>query len=179
MSLAVEAGLDPDAVLFGKHLAGGVLPLSAVVCSEALFAPLVREPFLHTSSFSGHPLSCAAALAALDEIEAYAARGAELAAAVETRLRTLANEYHDVVAAVYGRGLAWGIQLHSDELAGEVLAELGPNGLLVSPCLSHPQVIRLLPPLVTTDAQLEQALDVLGSACTTARAAVGTMAAGG
>ena len=65
-SLAVETGLEPDALLLGKPLGGGVLPLSAVLTSEDLWSPLSADPLLHTSTFSGHPLCCAAALAALD-----------------------------------------------------------------------------------------------------------------
>ena len=62
VSIAVDAGVDPDAVLLGKQLGGGVLPLSAVIASDDLYRPLLQNPFIHTSAFSGHPLSCAAGL---------------------------------------------------------------------------------------------------------------------
>lgn len=165
ISLAVEMGLEPDAILLGKHLAGGVLPLAAVVCSDALYAPLMREPFLHTATFSGHPLSCAAGLAALEEIECTAAQGVALGQAVETQLRRLKRAHDGLIADVRGMGLAWGIEFASSEVAGEVLSELGPAGLIVSPCLGRPEVIRLLPPVVTSEAQLTRAFDALHAAC--------------
>lgn len=168
VSLAVEMGLEPDAVLFGKHLGGGVLPLSAMVCTEELFGPLLDDPFVHTTTFSGHPLSCAAALAALDQVEDLAGRGAELASDLEAGLRSVADEHPDLIVDVRGRGLAWGIECSSSALAGELLTELGPNGLLVSPCLSRPDVIRLVPPIVTTDAQLDRALEIFSDACVAA-----------
>jgi putrescine aminotransferase len=163
VSLAVELGLDPDAVLFGKHLGGGVMPISALVCSNALYAPAVHDPFLHSATFSGHPLSCAAALAALDAIEEQAGRGAELAASIERELEALARRHPRLLVEVHGLGLAWGLEFTTPQMAGEVLAELAPAGLLVSPCLGRAETIRLLPPIVTTDEQLAAAVDVLDS----------------
>jgi putrescine aminotransferase len=169
IALAVELGLDVDAILFGKPLGGGVLPLSALVCSDRLYEPLLRDPFVHTSTFSGHPLCCAAGLAALEVIEAMGARVAELEATMFSRLAALAADFPDVLAAVHGRGLLWGLECTSRAAAGWVLAELGPHGLLVSPCMSRPDVIRLLPPAVTTEAQLERADAVLHEVCALAR----------
>jgi putrescine aminotransferase len=173
LALDPEFAVDPDAVLLGKPLGGGVLPLSAAVCSEELYAPLAAEPFLHATTFSGHPLACAAGLAGIGALE----KVAHLAQRVGTRLREklfqLAGTYPDLITDVRGRGLLWGLEMSSSAVAGTVLTELFDGGLLVSPCLGRPEVLRLLPPIIATDAQLDAAAAILEGALHAARAYAG------
>lgn len=168
--LALELGLDVDAVLFGKALGGGVLPLAALVASPELYEPLRVDPNLHSATFSGHPLACAAGRAALPAIEALAEPAQVIANRLDAGLRCLAGS-HPVVTKVDGIGLLRGLQLASAGAAGSVLVDLAHSGLLVSPCLSAPRSIRLLPPMVTTPAQLDRALEILGDALAEAEAA--------
>ncbi|MDI5970781.1 aminotransferase class III-fold pyridoxal phosphate-dependent enzyme [Streptomyces sp. SL13] len=171
-SVALAEGLAVDAVLVGKPLGGGVVPLSAVVCTPQLYAPLAADPFLHSATFGGHPLSCAALPAALTAIEERAAHGAGLATAIEAGLRTLAARHSRLVRGVTGRGLLWGVDFAVPHAAGEVVVELANAGLVVSPCLSRPTTVRLLPSLATTHAQLAEALGILDGALTLAGSAV-------
>lgn len=163
-SLAVAAGLDVDCVLLGKPLGGGVVPVSAAVGNDRLFAPLLADPMLHTATFSGHPLSTAVIPHALDLIERHAEDGERIAAAMERGLASLREQHPDAVAATRGRGLLWGIDLRSPELAGEVLTGLAQRSMVVSPCLSRPATIRLLPPIVATDADVKEAMTLLSDA---------------
>jgi putrescine aminotransferase len=163
-SLAVASGLDPDAVLLGKHLGGGVMPLSAMVCTDKLYEPLLSDPFWHTSTFSGHPLSCAAALASLDVIESLVKRGREVSDRMSSALAELADRHADCIVALRGLGLLWGLEL-APEFAGRILVELTQRGLLISPCLGRPEVLRLLPPMVTSDTQVDGAARILDAAC--------------
>lgn len=163
-SIARAEGVEPDAVLLGKALGGGVLPLSAMVATDDLYSPLARDPTWHTATFGGHPLACAAGTAALDAIDAASVRAREIAARLERELGDLAASRQAVVSEVRGRGLLWGIQFRSAGLAGTVLVDLAEQGLLVSPCLSAPETIRLLPPMVASDAELDVAVDALGHA---------------
>lgn len=164
-ALTVAAGLRPDAVLFGKALGGGVQPLSALVATEELYAPLAKDPFLHTTTFSGHPLAAAAGSAALRAVEELATRGDRLAALMADGLRGVADRHPGLITGVRGRGLLWGVEFARGGAAGEVLLELSRRGLVVSPCLGRPEVIRLLPPLVAVDADVEEALDLLDGVC--------------
>lgn len=166
-SLAVAARLRPDAVLLGKALGGGVLPLSAMVATEEFHRPLARDPFLHTTTFSGHPLCAAAGLAALDAVEEHRAAGAVLAERVEQGLAELCARHPRLLRGARGRGLLWGLRTASPAAAGDLLVQLGQRGLLLSPCLGEPEVLRLLPPLVTTSAQLDRAWQVLDEASAT------------
>ncbi len=171
-SLALAEGLAVDAVLVGKPLGGGVMPLSAVVCSEEMYAPLNTDPFLHSATFGGHPLSCAALPAALTALEELAEHGRELGSALAAALGSLRRRHAAVVRAVRGRGLLWGMDFTSPRAAGEVVVELANAGLLVSPCLSRPTTVRLLPPLSTTDDELAEATGILDTALRLATHAV-------
>ncbi|KRB72480.1 ornithine aminotransferase [Kitasatospora sp. Root187] len=163
-SVALAEGLPVDGVLLGKPLGGGVVPLSALVCSERLYAPLAADPFLHSATFGGHPLSCAALPAALGTIEQLAGHGRLLSTLLDTGLDRLRSRHPDTVRAVPGRGLLRGLDLVSPATAGAVVVELAARGLLVSPCLGRPTTVRLLPPLVSTEADLAEALDILDAA---------------
>jgi putrescine aminotransferase len=165
-SVAVDAGWAPDAVLFGKALGGGVLPLSAAVGTSDFFAPLVKDPTWHSATFGGHPLSCAAGRASLRVIDELAERADDLGTRFGRELRALAAEHPTLVREVRGQGLLWGVEFATPAMAGSVLVELADAGLLVSPCLSSRHTIRLLPPMVTTPTELRQALDALAAAFT-------------
>ncbi|WP_441248381.1 aspartate aminotransferase family protein [Kitasatospora sp. McL0602] len=167
-SVALAEGLPVDGVLLGKPLGGGVVPLSALVCSESLYAPLAADPFLHSATFGGHPLSCAALPAALGAIEQLAEHGKALSSQLDAGLDALRDRHPAAVRAVRGRGLLRGVDLCSPATAGAVVLELASRGLLVSPCLGRPTTVRLLPPLVSTEADVAEALDILDAAVTAA-----------
>ncbi|GAA3075401.1 aspartate aminotransferase family protein [Streptosporangium carneum] len=172
-SVALAAGLEVDAVLLGKPLGGGVAPISALVCSDALYEPLLKDPFRHTATFGGHPLGMAAVPVALAEVEAAAGNGAELARLMAEGLRTLRADHPGLVADIRGRGLLWGVDFTSPELAGEIQMGLAQRGLLVSPCLSRPETLRLLPPLVAGPPEVDRAMAALDGALEAAAAAWG------
>jgi putrescine aminotransferase len=162
-SPSIAAGLEPDAVLFGKALGGGLMPLSALVATEALAAPLKTDPTWHTTTFGGHPLACAAGTAALIALEEAAPHGATMGEVLGAGLSSLAREYPDVIAEVRGTGLIWGIEFSTPGAAGAAIIEFAQAGLLVSPCLSSNNTIRLLPPMVASPSQIERALEILAS----------------
>ncbi|MEV6236549.1 aspartate aminotransferase family protein [Lentzea sp. NPDC051838] len=177
VSVALAAGLPVDAVLLGKPLGGGVVPLSAAVCSDELYRPLLEDPFRHTATFGGQPLCVAAVPAALEAIEeTSAARGTTLSQRMLSGLTAVRDRHPDVVTEVRGRGLLWGVDFRTPDLAGEVQLGLAERGLLVSPCLSRPETLRLLPPLVASDADVATALAALEDAVVAARIAQGVPA---
>jgi putrescine aminotransferase len=160
-SAALAAGLPVDAVLFGKALGGGVMPLSALVCTEAVYQPLSDNPSIHTATFSANPLATAPVPAVLAAVEELADRVKPIAAAVGDGLRALAGRYPEVVREVRGAGLLWGAELASAELAEKASIAMAKQGLLLSPCVSDPTTLRLLPPLVATDGEVAEAMAVV------------------
>ena len=166
--VSVDAGIAPDAVLLGKALGGGVQPLSAVVATPQFHQPLAADPFLHTTTFSGHPLGAAAGIAALGAVEELATRGDRIAETFAAGLTALAARHPSLITEVRGRGLLWGLEFVTPAVAGHVLMELSLHGLVVSPCLGRPETLRLLPPLVATDEELAEALSILDAVSATA-----------
>ena len=173
MSLAKEVGIDVDAVLLGKALGGGVMPLSAVVGTRELFAPLLADPTWHTTTFGGHPLACAAGREALRVVDELAPAARDLAARLQDGLARLARAHSETVRELHGIGLLRGIEMRSPGAAGSVVVELAQAGVLVSPCLSASSTVRLLPPMVTTCEQLDRALEALDVALASASEYVG------
>lgn len=172
-TLASEVvGLRPDVVCLGKALGAG-LPISACLARpEVMDAwPESGGEAIHTSTFLGHPLSCAAALAALDEVvpqarsEGSAERGRLVLEKLGGRLSGLRG-----VGDVRGAGLLVGIELVDEHDrpriggAARVASAALRQGLLVLPAGEHGQVIELTPALVVTDEQIDFAVEVLVAA---------------
>ncbi len=156
-------GVLPDLVCIGKALGGG-LPLSACLGSREVMDawPKSGGEALHTSTFLGHPLSCATALAFLDvlEEENLAARALDLGERIVGRLNEALSTLTGV-KQVRGRGLLIGIELCSEDGGpavggGARVAEASlSQGLLVLPAGGHGEVVEFAPPAVTTDAQVD------------------------
>ncbi len=146
-------GVRPDLYLLGKALGGGIVPVSAVVSTRDILG--VFRPGQHGSTFGGNPLACAVgreviALLATGELQQRSARlGAHL-------LRRLAALLPDVVRAVRGRGLWAGVDFAS--LPGrEVCERLAARGVLAKD--THGTTIRLAPPLIISEPDLDWGLD--------------------
>jgi len=148
------AGLTPDVVTLAKGLGGG-LPIGACVAFGD--AAGLLGPGQHGSTFGGNPVSCAAALAVLDTIEAEGLleRVTVVGRALADGVRGLG---HPLVADVRGAGLLLGIVL-AQPVARDAEAALRERGVLVNAVA--PAVLRLAPPLVLTDADVAQFLQVL------------------
>ncbi len=160
----------PDIVTLAKSLGGGVMPIGATLATEACWRPFDENPFLHTSTFGGSPLACAAALAALEAIdqEDLCGRARALGERIGPELERLARAHPRSIAAVRGIGLLWGIELRSEGLGGWMLSRLLEAGVLVVHSLNQPRVLRLMPPAVLTVAQLDFVLEALRGAATEA-----------
>ncbi len=150
-------GIRPDGVTIGKALSGGFYPVSAFLASEDVMS--VFTPGIHGSTYGGNPLACAVASAALDVLgeERLVERTAELGLHLEARLRALKSP---LIKAVRVTGLWAGIDL--DPLAGgarKYCYALKDRGMLCKD--THTHTIRLAPPLVITQAELDWAVDQL------------------
>ena len=149
----------PDAVVIGKALAGGFYPVSAVLARADVLG--VFSPGDHGSTFGGNPLACAIARAALDVIvdEQLPARSFELGAYLLAKLRAMSSP---VVKTIRGRGLWIGIEL--DRPARPYCERLMDAGVLCKE--THSTVIRLAPPLVITQEELDWALERIAAVLT-------------
>jgi ornithine--oxo-acid transaminase len=148
----------PDAYLLGKALGGGIVPVSAMVSSRDVLG--VLRPGQHGSTFGGNPLACAVAreVIAMLRTGEFQRRSATLGARMHARLSALPG---DVVTRVSGRGLWAGLEFAS--LPGrEACERLAAHGVLAKD--THGTAIRLAPPLVITEEELDWAMDRLNEA---------------
>ncbi|WP_421555258.1 4-aminobutyrate--2-oxoglutarate transaminase [Pseudomonas kitaguniensis] len=165
-----HAGIQPDLVTVAKSLAGG-LPLSGVVGKAAVMdAPL---PGGLGGTYGGNALSCAAALAVINafEEEHLLARGEILGARLRQGLLRL-QQRHPQIGDVRGTGFMLAVELIKNdeartpdaELNQRLIDEARKGGLLVIKCGVYRNVLRFLAPLVTTEAQIDEALQILEGA---------------
>jgi len=159
-----SAGVEPDVLTLAKGLGGG-LPVSA--CLAFGDAAALLQPGQHGTTFGGNPVSCAAALAVLDTIEAdgLLQRAESLGKALSAGITGLG---HPLVATVRGSGLMLGIVLTAP-VAAEVETAARKHGFLVNAVA--PDVVRLVPPLVLTDPQADSFLSALPKVLDAASAA--------
>lgn len=151
-----RSGVRPDVLLTGKALGGGVVPVSALVARPEVFGPFDRDPLLHASTFGGNPLACAAVLAALSVIgsEGIPDRAHRLGMRLRPALEGLVSAWPELFSAVSGRGLLLGLTCRRPDVAGDLYRACLQQGLLVTPCLLRPDVIRFTPPAVLEDEEL-------------------------
>jgi 4-aminobutyrate aminotransferase len=156
---AVEReGVVPDVLVAGKGIASG-LPLGAMVARAEV---ATWTPGTHGSTYGGNPLSCAAALETLRLVEdGLAARAVEAGERLTAGLRELAGKT-DAIRDVRGAGLMIGVELADHDTAAALERACFDRGLLV--LSAGDAAIRLSPPLVVTDAQIDRALELLGEA---------------
>jgi len=157
-------GVVPDVLVLAKGLSGGVVPIGAFVARPGAWnAAYGKAPLIHTSTFGGNPLACAAALAALavlrdDDLVANArARGEQLLAGA----RRIASEYPSVVREARGLGLLAGVELTSEGYGGTIIPEMLKAGVTAAWTLNQQRVIRLEPPLVVSAPEVDRALAAL------------------
>ncbi len=152
-------GVVPDLMCLAKALGGGVMPIGAVVGTERAFSFFAAAPLLHTSTFGGNPLACAAALATLEvmEREDLPGQAARKGARLLGRLADLAARYPRTVREVRGKGLMIGLEMTREGAGGALMASLLARRVLAVHTLNNERVIRVMPPLVITDAELDRA----------------------
>jgi 4-aminobutyrate aminotransferase/(S)-3-amino-2-methylpropionate transaminase len=165
-----QAGIMPDLVTIAKSLAGG-LPLSGVVGRADIMA--APAPGGLGGTYGGNALACAAALGVLDAFEqdGLLDRGRVLAASLREGLLAL-QARHPAIGDVRTTGMMCAMEMVVDRatrapdaaIAQRVIDAAREGGLLVIKCGIHRNVVRLLAPLVTTDAQMAEALAILGAA---------------
>jgi len=176
---ACEAeGVVPDMITVAKHFGGGV-GISAVTTTAEIESTVIERGFTVTHSHSNDPLGCAAAIASLDVIrdEDVPARAAAIGTHFKKHLEALAQRWEQV-GDVRGRGLLLGVELVEDRQTRRRATWLGravhrycfERGLI----FSHRRdgsVLRFVPPVSTTDAQLDRAAEILDAAFAAALAA--------
>ncbi len=156
-------GVAPDLMALGKGFGGGVMPIGACVGTPRTWEKYIENPFLHTTTFGGNPLACAAAIATIHVLleEDLPRQAGEKGEYLLPRLNALARKYPKVMAGARGRGLMLGMEFTSHELGYAIAKCLFSRNILISGTYINAQVLRIEPPLVVSYPQLDRFLAAL------------------
>jgi len=157
----------PDIIATAKSLGGGVMPISSVTTTEKIFQPMMYpNPFMHTMTTGGGALACSAAIATINVMlrerlwESAAAKGGYLM----EKVQELADEFPQVYDKVTGKGLLIGQHFNTPQIGYKVASELFKRGVVVSGTLTSAQTVRIEPPLIITQEEIDEGLNRLSDA---------------
>jgi putrescine aminotransferase len=155
--------IQPDILCLGKALGGGVMPLSAFMSTPEIWKVLEPNPFIHTSTFGGNPLACAAGIAAVNVTleEDLPGQAASTGAYFLGELRRIQKLYPEHVVDVRGLGLLIGIEFVDSEFGYAVAAGLFRRGVLVAGTLLNAKTLRIEPALNIPRDLVDEVLEKL------------------
>ncbi|MFD9858546.1 aspartate aminotransferase family protein [Streptomyces alboflavus] len=158
-----QFGVTPDLVCVGKAFGGGLLPLSAVLGTKEVWEVLRVLPSTFGSSLGGNPLSCRVGLEsiAIASDEAFLTGVKERARTIDERLSAAAERHPGIVTEHRGLGMMHGLEFTDGATAGLVLGRLLEEGVTSTYSLYHPNVLRVQPPMVISEDDLDHGLSVL------------------
>jgi len=153
----------PDILCLGKSLGGGVMPLSAFIAPERIWEVMIPNPIIHSTTFGGNPLACAAGLAAMEVTlaEDLPGQAAKSGAYMMDAMRVLAQRYPHMIAEVRGKGLLIGLEFQTQEIGWNVAAGLFKRGVLVAGTYARAKTLRFEPALGIERRLLDEVLNRL------------------
>ena len=156
-------GVTPDLMALGKGFGGGVMPIGAVVGTQKTWQKYIDNPFLHTTTFGGNPLACAAAIATIHVLleEDLLRQAAEKGEYLLKHMNALAAKYPKVMKLARGRGLMLGMEFTDNDLGYKVASELFSRQILISGTYINARVLRVEPSLTIGYPQLDTFLAAL------------------
>jgi putrescine aminotransferase len=182
-----HSDVTPDIMCVGKAIGGGVMPLAAFIATPKIWEVLVPNPVIHSTTFGGNPIACAAGIAAINvtleqDLPGQAAAKGQL---LMKGLKDLQAKFPGVLGTVRGRGLLIGLEFPSDPIGYAFAAGLFRRGVLVAGTYSKARTIRIEPALdipmpLLNDmlSRVEDTLEEIGSTRAGARAGAGAAARG-
>jgi len=155
--------VTPDIMTLAKALGGGVMPIGAFVGTPAVWKAFEPNPLLHSSTFGGNELACAAGLAAIEVVieEKLPENAAAMGELLLAGLRAIAEKYTGIVTEVRGKGLLIGMEFTDRDIAALVIAGLAQQHILAAYTLNNPCVIRFEPPLIVAREHIDRLLAAL------------------
>jgi putrescine aminotransferase len=153
----------PDIMCLGKALGGGVMPLSAFISTPEIWKVLEPNPFIHSSTFGGNPLACAAGIAAVNVTleEDLPGQAAATGDYLMGELKKLQKRFADHLVEVRGLGLLIGLEFVDNEFGYAVSAGLFKRGVVVAGTLLNSKTIRIEPALNIPRALVDEVLEKL------------------
>lgn len=160
-------GVQPDIVTMAKALGGGVMPVGAFSSNADIWHSMFgKNPYLHSTTFGGNPLACAAVIAAINTTieEGLVERSRILGERLLSGLKEVQRKYPWMIKEVRGKGLLAGIEFAEDDVAALAIAGCGRYDLLAAYSLNNPKVVRVEPPLIISETELDRAITIIDQA---------------
>jgi putrescine aminotransferase len=156
-------GVVPDLMALGKGFGGGVMPIGCAVGTPKTWEKYIDNPFLHTTTFGGNPVCCAAAIATIHVLleEDLPRQAGEKGEYLLPRMNEIAQRNPKVMSGARGRGLMLGMEFASHEIGYAVAKALFGRGILISGTYINARVLRVEPPLVISKAEMDKFLAAL------------------
>jgi acetylornithine/succinyldiaminopimelate/putrescine aminotransferase len=150
-------GVIPDIMLIGKAMGGG-MPIAGVASSKEIMNCLIKNPVLgHITTFGGHPVSCAAALATLETL-----LESNLINEVSEKEQFIRKKLsHPIIKEIRSSGLMMAVEIIKLKYLKHIVAYAIEHGVLVDWFLFNNRSFRLAPPLIATIEDLDRATDIL------------------
>jgi acetylornithine/succinyldiaminopimelate/putrescine aminotransferase len=148
----------PDILVLAKALGGG-MPAGAFISSKKMMDCLAYDPELgHITTFGGHPVSCAAAIANLEVLAS-----GNILESVEEKGRMIFDRVkgHPLIREIRRKGLAFGVDIADVDLRGRIMEKMLGNGIVLDWYLFSPETFRIAPPLTITSDEIETACNLL------------------
>lgn len=155
--------VTPDLMAIGKGFGGGVMPIGACVGTKRTWEKYIDNPLLHTTTFGGNPLACAAAIATINVLleEDLPRQAAEKGEYLLEKFAELAKKYPGVMAGARGRGLMLGMEFQNNDLGYAVAKHLFQRQILIGGTYINSRVLRVEPPLVISKPEMDKFLEAL------------------
>ena len=158
-----HSGVAPDIMCLGKAIGGGVMPLSAFISTPKIWEVMIPNPIIHSTTFGGNPIACAAGIAAItvtleEDLPGQAAVKGDY---LLKEIGGLVKRYPKVLTEVHGLGLLIGMEFPTDEIGYQCAAGLFKRGVLVAGTYAKARTIRIEPPLGISMELLKEVLNRL------------------
>ena len=158
-----HSGVAPDIMCLGKAIGGGVMPLSAFISTPKIWEVMIPNPIIHSTTFGGNPIACAAGIAAItvtleEDLPGQAAMKGDY---LLKEIGGLVQRYPKVLTEVHGLGLLIGMEFPTDEIGYQCAAGLFKRGVLVAGTYAKARTIRIEPPLGISMELLKEVLNRL------------------
>jgi putrescine aminotransferase len=159
-------GVEPDIMTLAKALGGGVMPIGAILGTPDVWQVFEANPLIHSSTFGGNPLACAAALAAIEVVisEDLPAKAEATGKIILKELNKLKDEHPDIISDVRGRGCFVGLEFRDSDVGGLMISSLAARKVLVAFTLNDYSVLRIEPALGISRDDLDRIIAAMRDA---------------
>ena len=156
-------GIEPDIMTLAKALGGGVMPIGAILGTPSVWEVFEENPLIHSSTFGGNPLACAAALATIEVIEEenLSEKAVIVGEKILNAMRILRDQHPDIIKDVRGKGCLVGVEFSDSDIGGLMISALASRKILVAFTLNNHSVLRIEPALGINDDDLDKIINAI------------------